>query len=143
VSSGLIGIGDAGTQFSYLGEIFPTHLRAKGVCLGVAMISFMNIIWLQAAPTAFLKIGWKFYLCFIIPGTIGGICMLLLWPDTNGLPLEEIAAIFGDSDEVAIYQAEIEIDRNTHAVIVHKRDEKEPEHVESLKAGSEDAAEMV
>jgi MFS family permease len=40
-----------GTQFSYLGEIFPTHLRAKGVCLGVAMISFMNIIWLQAAPT--------------------------------------------------------------------------------------------
>lgn len=36
-----------GTQFSYLGEIFPTHLRAKGVCLGVAMISLMNIIWLQ------------------------------------------------------------------------------------------------
>jgi hypothetical protein len=43
-----------GTQFSYLGEIFPTHLRAKGVSLGVAMISFMNVIWLQAAPTAFL-----------------------------------------------------------------------------------------
>jgi len=36
----------AGTQFSFLGEIFPRHLRAKGVCLGVAMISFMNIIWL-------------------------------------------------------------------------------------------------
>lgn len=42
-----------GTQFAYLGELFPTHMRAKGVCLGVAMISFMNIIWLQAAPTAF------------------------------------------------------------------------------------------
>lgn len=45
-----------GTQFSYLGEIFPTHLRAKGVCLGVAMISFMNIIWLQAAPTGMLNL---------------------------------------------------------------------------------------
>lgn len=45
-----------GTQFSYLGEIFPTHLRAKGVCLGVAMISFMNIIWLQRCvePPSFL-----------------------------------------------------------------------------------------
>jgi MFS family permease len=43
-----------GTQFSYLGELFPTHLRAKGVCLGVAMISLMNIVWLQSAPTAFL-----------------------------------------------------------------------------------------
>lgn len=46
-----------GTQFSYLGELFPTHLRAKGVCLGVSMISLMNIMWLQAAPTAFNTIG--------------------------------------------------------------------------------------
>jgi hypothetical protein len=45
-----------GTQFSYLGELFPTHLRAKGVCLGVAMISLMNIIWLQSAPTAFMLV---------------------------------------------------------------------------------------
>lgn len=73
-----------GTQFSYLGELFPTHLRAKGVSLGVAMISFTNIIWLQAAPTAFENIGWKFYLCFIIPGTIGGVIMWFLFPDTNG-----------------------------------------------------------
>ncbi len=50
------------------------------------MISFMNMIWLQAAPTAFLKIGWKFYLAFIIPGTIGGVAMWIWWPDTNGLP---------------------------------------------------------
>lgn len=27
-----------GTQFAYLGELFPTHLRAKGVSLGVATI---------------------------------------------------------------------------------------------------------
>jgi hypothetical protein len=44
-------IGLDGTQFTYLGEIFPTHLRAKGVCLGTAMIALMNIIWLQSAPT--------------------------------------------------------------------------------------------
>jgi hypothetical protein len=97
------------------------------------MISFMNIIWLQAAPTAFETIAWKFYLCFIIPGTIGGVCMWIFWPDTKGLPLEEIAAIFGDADEVAIYQAEIEIDRNTRAVIIHRAGEKmEADHVESL-----------
>lgn len=39
-----------GTQFSYVGEIFPTHLRAKGLSSGVATICFVNIIWLQAAP---------------------------------------------------------------------------------------------
>lgn len=36
-----------GAQFAYLGEIFPTHLRAKGIALGVAGICLMNIIWLQ------------------------------------------------------------------------------------------------
>lgn len=36
------------------------------------------------------------------------------WPDTRNLPLEEIAAIFGDQDEVAIYQRDIQIDENTH-----------------------------
>lgn len=85
-----------GTQFSYLDELFPTHLRVKDVCLGVAMISLMNIVWLQSAPTPFLKVGWKFYLAFIIPGTIGAIVMIICFPDTKGLPLEEVATLFGD-----------------------------------------------
>jgi hypothetical protein len=33
------------------------------------------------------------------------------------MPLEEISAIFGDEDEIAIYQREIEIDHNTHTLI--------------------------
>lgn len=105
-----------GTQFSYLGEVFPTHLRAKGVCLGIAHVSFQNILWLQVAPVALKTIGWKFFLCFIIPGSIACVVMWMRFPDTKGRPLEEIAALFGDSDEVAIYQHEIEIDATTHAI---------------------------
>jgi MFS family permease len=108
-----------GTQFSYLGELFPTHLRAKGICLGVSTISLMNIIWLQSAPVAFERVHWRFYLALIIPGTIGCVFMWIYFPDTKGLPLEEVAAIFGDADEVAVYQREIEIDRNTHAIVDH------------------------
>ena len=87
-------------QFSVLGEIFPFHLRAKGISLGVAGICLLNIIWLQAAPTALENIGWKYYLCFIIPSSIAAVLILAFWPDTNGLPLEEIARIFGDEDEL-------------------------------------------
>jgi len=105
-----------GTQFSYLGELFPTHLRAKGVCLGVSMISLMNIMWLQAAPTAFDTIGWKFYLCFIIPGSIGAAVLWFVFPNTKGLPLEEVAALFGDADEVAVYQRDIEVGADHHIV---------------------------
>ncbi|KAK6374026.1 hypothetical protein LTS17_007996 [Exophiala oligosperma] len=105
-----------GCQFAYLGEIFPNHLRAKGVCLGVAMMSLTNLIWLQSTPTAFKNIGWKFYLCFIIPSTIGALVIWFWFPDTNGLPLEEIAAIFGDADEVAIYQRDIEEELDSQPV---------------------------
>jgi hypothetical protein len=50
------------TQFVYLAELFPTHLRAKGMSLGVCAISLMNVMWLQVAPLAFDSISWKFYL---------------------------------------------------------------------------------
>jgi hypothetical protein len=39
--------------------------------------------------------------------------MWIFWPDTRNMPLEEIAAIFGDQDEVAIYQRDIDIGENT------------------------------
>ncbi|KIW34746.1 uncharacterized protein PV07_01504 [Cladophialophora immunda] len=90
-----------GTQFVYISEICPNHLRAKGIALGMAGLCAMNIMWLQVAPIAFQNIGWKFYLCFIIPGTVF-VCFLLYWfPDTRGFPLEEVAKIFGDQDEIS------------------------------------------
>lgn len=49
------------TTYFYLGEIFPNYLRARGMALGMASLCLANIIWLQAAPTAFANIGWKYY----------------------------------------------------------------------------------
>jgi len=84
----------------YIGELFPSHLRAKGFTLGIAGITLMNVIFLEAAPTAFANIGWKFYLLFIFLSTFSAIIILLFWPDLRHKPLEEIAAIFGDDDEL-------------------------------------------
>ncbi|QGI61528.1 hypothetical protein CEK26_005496 [Fusarium fujikuroi] len=86
-------------QFVYLGELFPTHIRAKGVSLGCGTLALMNVIWLSVAPTAFNSIGWKFYLCFIIPGCFCAAMILYYFPDTLGLPLEEINAIFEDEQD--------------------------------------------
>jgi hypothetical protein len=41
----------------------------------------------------------------------------VLWkffPDTRRMPLEEVAALFGDADEVAVYQRDIAILAGTH-----------------------------
>jgi len=125
-------------EWAYLGELFPTHIRSKGYCLAISMLALCNIVFTQAAPTAFVTVGWKFYLLFILLTFIGGFVVLFTFPDTRGLPLEEIAAIFGDTDEVAIYQAEIEIDHNTHTIIDHHdeaghSEKQQGTHVETSK----------
>ena len=39
-------------------------------------------------------------------------------PETKGVPLEEIAALFGDQEEVVIFSANIHVDHNTHELVV-------------------------
>ncbi|EXJ70980.1 uncharacterized protein A1O5_05973 [Cladophialophora psammophila CBS 110553] len=84
-------------------EIFPTHIRAKGVCFCVFVNSATNLLYLEVAPTALQNIGWRFLL-------------------TRSVPLEELAAIFGDTDEVKIYSTEITVkDDGQVAVEDHHR----------------------
>lgn len=72
-----------GPQYTYVAEIFPMHIRAKGVALSCSMTSLLNIVWLQSAPTAFKNIGWKFYLVFIIFGFSIGAVAWFFFPDTQ------------------------------------------------------------
>jgi MFS family permease len=48
--------------FVYYAELFPNHLRAKGLALAVATFCITDIVYLQVSPTAFADIGWRFYL---------------------------------------------------------------------------------
>lgn len=48
--------------FTIYGEIFPNHLRAKGVSSGIFMAALVDILYLEVASTAFATIGWKFFL---------------------------------------------------------------------------------
>ncbi|KIW91694.1 uncharacterized protein Z519_07662 [Cladophialophora bantiana CBS 173.52] len=93
-----------GTMFAYMAELFPTHIRAKGLVVTITSLTAINILWTQLAPTAFEAIGWKFYLCFIIPPMLYAVLVWFTFPNTLGLPLEEIARLFGDHEENFIQQ---------------------------------------
>jgi MFS family permease len=97
-----------GPAFSYAAEIWPSHFRGQGYALAMGMLALTCIVWLQSAPTAFATIGWKFYILFIIVGAIATVAMLLFYPDTLHKPLEEVAALFGDEDLVAVYQKNLD-----------------------------------
>jgi hypothetical protein len=90
----------------YHSEIWPTHMRAKGYTVAFTCYSATNIIWLQAAPTAFDNIGWKFYIFFIFFAAFGALSAFFVFPDTLHKPLEEVATMFGDQDLVVVHQNE-------------------------------------
>ncbi|KIW84807.1 hypothetical protein Z517_00195 [Fonsecaea pedrosoi CBS 271.37] len=86
--------------YIYCTEIFPNHLRARGSSISVSGLFFATVIYTCAAPTAFANIGWKYYIVFAITTAMTAVACYLWWPETKGLSLEEINALFGE--EVAV-----------------------------------------
>jgi sugar porter (SP) family MFS transporter len=86
---------DAST-YVFASEIWPTHLRAKGFAVSVSGLFIGSLILLVSAPTGFENIGWKFYLVMLVITVINAIIVAIFFPETKGLPLEDIAALFGD-----------------------------------------------
>jgi hypothetical protein len=54
------------------------------------------LVYTTAAGPAFNHIGWRFYLLFIIIPSIMLPFIVYYYPETKGLSLEEIGALFGD-----------------------------------------------
>jgi MFS family permease len=55
------------TQYLYLSEIWPNHLRSQGVAVGMFTYFCTLIIILVAAPIGLDHIGWEFFLVLIVP----------------------------------------------------------------------------
>ncbi|GAA5893617.1 hypothetical protein JCM6882_007862 [Rhodosporidiobolus microsporus] len=85
------------SSYVYGSEIWPNHLRGKGVGISVAGLFAGSLILLCAAPTAF---AWKLYLVCAVMTIIAIITLWLYFPEVNGNPLELVAAKFGDSVEM-------------------------------------------
>ncbi|OQU93650.1 hypothetical protein CLAIMM_00132 [Cladophialophora immunda] len=106
-----------GPQWYYASEIFPTHLRAKGITISVVGVCCIDILWLMLAPTAFANIGWKFYMVFISLSVCSAFVVYFCYPNTLHKPLEEVAHLFGDEDLVAVYQKDIRLEDTTSKVV--------------------------
>jgi hypothetical protein len=64
-----------------------------------------TVILLEAAPTAFQNIGYKFWIILIILTAIYGILVYLYLPEKKGLTLEDVSVLFGDPAELSFEQA--------------------------------------
>ncbi|KAG0649889.1 High-affinity glucose transporter [Hyphodiscus hymeniophilus] len=92
------------TSYVYIAEIFPTHIRAKGMAASISGYFLSLLIYLEAGPTAFANIQWKFYLLFLIGTCLFVIPTFFYFPETKGLSLEEINRLFDDKvADVVLY----------------------------------------
>jgi len=136
-----VGVDVAGVVF--YAELFPNHIRAKGIAMSIAVIALTDLVYLQATATAFANIGWKFYLLFIIISGLGTVFVYFVIPETKGIPLEEMAAIFGDTEDIAVYSADIHVDHNTHDIVVDEHGEGQARRRSSARDIESSGAEKV
>lgn len=73
---------DANT-YVYCAEIFPTHIRPRGMALSMVTLFVTSTPFLEAAPTAFATIGWKYYLVFIVLTAINIPIMYFYLPEVG------------------------------------------------------------
>ncbi|KAH8692581.1 general substrate transporter [Talaromyces proteolyticus] len=96
---------DANT-YVYCAEIFPTHIRPRGMALSMVTLYVTSTPFLEGAPTAFATIGWKYYLVFIVLTAINIPIMYFYLPETKGITLEEISGKFGDDVVIHLNESE-------------------------------------
>ncbi|KIV99334.1 uncharacterized protein PV09_08993 [Verruconis gallopava] len=109
------------SQFVYLSEIFPTHIRSTGVGIGMLGLYFASIILLVAGPIALDKITWKFFLVLIIPTFLHLLNVYFFFPETKQRSLEDINAQFGEKVAVRYYGA-TEEDELAYAKAIEEED---------------------
>ncbi|KAJ5558209.1 hypothetical protein N7461_002181 [Penicillium sp. DV-2018c] len=111
----------------YLGEIFPTRLRAYGVGLGAATQWLFNFVITEITPRAINKIGWKTFLMFGIFCFAMGVFVVIFFKETKGRTLEEMDLLFGAVDEQQ-RRADVEY-------TLEKSQIMQEEHAETKKTG--------
>ncbi|KAF3801241.1 High-affinity glucose transporter [Colletotrichum gloeosporioides] len=95
------GFLDAST-YVYASEIWPTHVRSKGAAASTSGMFVSSLVLLTVSPTAFDKIGWKYYMVLMSLTIIAGVCFAVFFPETKGKSLEEIGNIFKDDYSIVL-----------------------------------------
>ena len=93
------------TMYLVPSEIFPMVIRSFGMSFSIMRQFIATTILLEAAPTAFQTIGYKFWIILIVLTVIYGVLVYFFLPETKGMTLEDISVLFGDPVELSFEQA--------------------------------------
>jgi hypothetical protein len=106
-------------------EIFNTATRVKGISLAT-MVSFaFNTMIGQVTPVALKRIGWKYYILFVVCDVTNALFFYLFLPETKGVTLEAMNDLFLNSPIVvpgSHWQPPLEVDVDRVAEKINAHD---------------------
>ncbi|KAL3465719.1 general substrate transporter [Aspergillus heterothallicus] len=108
--NGVIGWAFPGLVMTYTTEILPYHIRAKGVALCWSFISIASLVNQYVNPIGLQSIGWKYYFVYIVILVIEVLTFFFVFPETKGIPLEEVARVFDKDREDSRYTTHESLD---------------------------------
>jgi hypothetical protein len=110
---------DEPAEFVFIAKFFPTHVRTKGIALGCASVMLTGVWLTLSAPTGIAKVGWRYFLVFVVLGVFYSFAQYPFIKETKGVPLKEINTIFSDSENVTVYPKDIVLDSaGVHVVVI-------------------------
>jgi sugar porter (SP) family MFS transporter len=87
-----------GNLVLYITEILPYNLRMSGQACYQLFATCFTLLSTYAVPVGLENMAWKFYLIFLPWVVIEFVVVYLVFPETKGPSLEEIAIIFDGVD---------------------------------------------
>ncbi|KAJ6622568.1 general substrate transporter [Mycena sp. CBHHK59/15] len=109
----------------YPPEILPLTIRAKGVSLSTATNWAFNTLVGEMTPYLQEVVEWRLY---VMHGFFCGCSFVLvyfLYPETKGVPLEEMDVVFGDAEKIPLSG----FPSPEHAALVARRGDSYPPSV--------------
>ncbi|KAL5338858.1 general substrate transporter [Aspergillus crustosus] len=114
---GVAGFAWPGLTVAYCAEILPFNIRAKGLAVNLALTALSSVFNQYVNPIGLEDLQWRFYFVYIAILVIECLYIYLLFVETKGPTLEEIAALF-DGDTANI--SDLEGLSNAKAVALNK-----------------------
>ncbi|CAK7212566.1 hypothetical protein SEUCBS140593_001546 [Sporothrix eucalyptigena] len=91
---GFYDIGWTPLPFSYGAEILPYHMRLKGLSIQLSVQSVAQAFNQWVNPVALASIAWKYYIVYIATIAMYLVLVILFFPETRYLTVEEVSVIF-------------------------------------------------
>jgi MFS family permease len=93
-------IGFLGLTYLYSTEVAPLHFRAAISGYANAMTWLFNFVLVMITPVGFGSIKNRYYIIWAVTNACIVATVYFFFPETNGRPLEEMDAIFAESENI-------------------------------------------